>query len=54
MPNVMAAQANIGGTVCENSVILFLAPSLKVWLMPNGRVPCSNAAKIKEPKTWTQ
>jgi len=26
MPNVMAAQPNIGGTLCESSVIPFLVP----------------------------
>jgi len=25
-----------------------------VWLMPTGRVLCSNAANIEERKTWTQ
>jgi len=54
MPNVMAAQPNIGGAVCESSVIPFLVPRLKVWLTPTGRVPCSNAANIGERKTWTQ
>jgi len=28
----------------ESSVILFLVPCHKVWLMPTARVPCSNAA----------
>jgi len=32
MPNVMAAQPNIGGAVCESSVIPFLVPRHKVWL----------------------
>jgi len=32
MPNVMAAQPNIGGTVCESSVVPFLVPRHKVWL----------------------
>jgi len=54
MPNVMAAQPNIGGAVCESSVIPFLVPRLKVWLTPTGRVPFSNAANIEERKTWTQ
>ena len=54
MPNVMAAQPNIGGAFCESSVILFLAPRRKVWLTPTARVPCSNTAKIGELKTWTQ
>jgi len=40
MPNVMAALWNIG------------APSVqrrKVWLTPTTRVPCSNAAKTRNP-----
>jgi len=28
MPNVMAAQSNIGGALCESSVIPFLIPRL--------------------------
>ena len=54
MPNVMAARPNIGGAVCESSVIPFLVPRRKVWLTPSGRVPCSNAANIGERRTWTQ
>jgi len=50
MPNVMAAQPNIG----ENSVILFLVPQRKVWLRPAAGVPCSNVANVRERKTWTQ
>jgi len=34
MPNVMAAQPNIGGALCEGSVIQFLVPRRKVWLTP--------------------
>jgi len=34
MPNVMAAQPNIGGVLCESSVIPFLVPRRKVWLTP--------------------
>jgi len=34
MPNVMVAQPNIGGALCESSVIPFLAPHRKVWLTP--------------------
>ena len=52
MPNVMAAQPNIGGAVCESSVIQFLVPCRKVWLTPAAGVPCSNAANIGERKTW--
>jgi len=44
MPNVMAAQPNIGGALCESSVIPFLVPCRNVWLTPTTRVPCSNAA----------
>ena len=49
MPNVMAAQPNIGGAVCEHSVIPFLVPRRNVWLTPTTRVPCSNAAKTRSP-----
>jgi len=51
MPNVMAAQTNIGGAVCESSVIPFLVPRHKVWLTAAAGVPCSNAANIGERKT---
>jgi len=54
MPNVMAAQPNIGGAVYESSVIPFLVPRHKVPLTPAAGVPCSNAANIGERKTWTQ
>jgi len=43
MPNVMIALPNIGGG---------LAPSVqrrKVWLTPTTGVPCSNAAKTRNP-----
>jgi len=54
MPNVMAAQPNTDDAVCEISVIPFLVPRRKVWLMPGAAgVPCSNAANI-ECKTWMQ
>jgi len=46
MPNVMAALPNIGGAVCESSVISFLVPRYKVWLMVATRVPRSNVANI--------
>jgi len=42
MPNVMAAQSNIGGALCESSVIPFLVPRRKVWLTPAAGVPCSS------------
>jgi len=51
MPNVMAALPNIGGAVCESSVILFLVPCRKVWLTPF--LEC-RAVTIGERKTWTQ
>ena len=40
--NVMAAQPNVGGALCESSVIPFLLPRHKVWLTAAARVPCSN------------
>ena len=57
MPNMMAAQPNIGGDLCESSVIPFLVPRRKVWMTSAAGVPCSNAANaanIGEGKTWTQ
>ena len=39
MPNVMAALPNIGSSVQRR----------KVWLTPTTRVPCSNAAKSRNP-----
>jgi len=54
MPNVMAAEPNIGGALCESSVIPFLVPRRKVLLTPAAGVPCSNAVNIGERKTWTQ
>ena len=53
MPNVMAAQPNIGGAVCESYVIPFLVPRHKVWLTPAAGVPCSNATNVGERKIWT-
>jgi len=50
MPNVMAAQPNIGGALCESSIIPFLVPRRKVWLTPAAGVPCSNDANIGEHK----
>jgi len=49
MPNVMDALPNIGGVLCESSVI----PRPKVWLTPASGVPSSNAANIRERKTRT-
>jgi len=54
MPNVMAAQLNIGGALCESYVIPFLVRRYKLSLTPTVRVPCSNVANIGERKTWTQ
>jgi len=54
MPIVMAAVPNIGGALCESSVIPFFVPRRKVWLTPAAGVPCSNAANIGERKTSTQ
>jgi len=34
MSKVTAAQPNIGGALCGSSVIPFLVPRHKVWLMP--------------------
>jgi len=51
MPNVIAAQPNIDGAVCESPVIPFLVPRHQVWLTPAARVPCSNAANIGQRKT---
>jgi len=52
MPNVMAAQTNIGGALCESSVIKFLVLRRKVWLTPAAGLPCSIAANVAEGKTW--
>ena len=40
MPNVMAALPNIGGALCSTQ---------NVWLTPTIGVPCSNAAKTRNP-----
>jgi len=40
MPNVMAALPNIGGALCSTP---------QVCLTPTTRVPCSNAAKRRNP-----
>jgi len=40
MPNVMAALPNIGGASVQGR---------KLWLAPTTRVPCSNAAKTRNP-----
>jgi len=54
MPKVMAAQPNIGGYLCKTSVIPFLVPCHKVWLMATAQLLCSNAADMEECKTWMQ
>jgi len=48
MPNVMAAQPNIGGALCKSSVIPFPVPCCTVWLIPAAGVMCSDAANIGE------
>jgi len=53
MPNAMATQSNIGGALCESSVIPFLVACRKFWLTLTARVPYI-AANIGERKTWTQ
>jgi len=53
MPNVMAALPNIGGALCESSVIPFLVPRRNVWLTPAAGVACSDDGNIGERKTWT-
>ena len=40
MPNVMAALPNIGGAPVQRR---------NLWLTPTTRVPCSNAAKTRNP-----
>jgi len=44
MPNVMAALSNIGGALCSTPQCL---------LTPTTRVPCSNAAKTRNPLKFT-
>ena len=44
MPNVMAALPNIGGALCSTPQSL---------LTPTTRVPCSNAAKTRNPLKFT-
>jgi len=54
MPNMMAITLpNVGGAVCESSVIPFLVPRRNVWLTPAAGLPWSNADNIGERKTWT-
>jgi len=50
MPNVMAAQPNIGGALSESSVISLLVPRQRIWLMAAARVLSSNAGNIGERK----
>jgi len=54
MPNMMAAQPNIGAALCESSVIQFSVQRRKLWLTPAAGVPCSNTANIGERKSGTQ
>ena len=46
MPNVMAAQPNIGGVLCETSVIPVLVRRRKLSPTPTARVPSSNAVNV--------
>ena len=52
MPNVMATLLDTDGALCESSVIPFLVPHRKLWLIPTAQVPCSNDANIRDRKTW--
>jgi len=47
MPNVMAAQLNTGGALCESSAVLFLVPRRKVWLM--SRLPLLECRAVTLP-----
>jgi len=40
MPNVMASLPNIGGALCESSVIPCLVRRRKVWLTPAAGLQC--------------
>jgi len=40
----MAAQPNIGGAICEGSLIPLLVACRKFWLTPAAPVSCINAA----------
>jgi len=53
MPNVMAAQLNIGGALCESSVFHSLHTP-QTLADPAAGVPYSNAANIGEHNTWMQ
>jgi len=44
MPNVMAALPNIVGALCSTP---------QIWLTSTTRVPCSNAAKTRNPLKFT-
>jgi len=50
MPNMMAVQPNIGGALCDSSVIAFLVACRKVWLAPAAQVPCSNNANFENAR----
>ena len=54
MPNVMAAEATMGGALCESSTIPFLVSRRKTWLTSTAGVSCSYSANTKERTTWTQ
>jgi len=46
MPKVIAAQPNMGGALCESSVIPFLVLRRKVWLRPAAGVPYKRAVTL--------
>jgi len=50
----MAVQPNIGGALCESSLIPFLVPCHKIWLTATAPVPCSNVGDMGECKSLTQ
>jgi len=45
---------SVAGALCKSSVIPFFVLRRKVWLMPAAGMLCSNAANIRECKTWKQ
>ena len=48
MPNVTVAQPNIGGPLCESSVILFLLSRRIVWLTAAaGKIPSGGKSPRK-------
>ena len=45
MPNVMAALPDVGGALCSTP---------QSWLTPTTTVPCSNAAKTRNPLKFAE